>query len=98
LPHWKSLKADLAHNTDQYQGAIHIIDRTNKENLAIINETGDRLTNNAQAFEQGISQRMENLETQSNETLVAVETRFNETLTAFETSLKKIWLGWRAWI
>lgn len=85
----ESLKTDMAHNTDQYQAAIHIIDRTNKENLAIINKTGDRLKNNAQAFEQRIAQRMETLETQSNETLAAVETRFNETLTAFETSLKK---------
>ncbi len=74
----ESLKTDMTHNTDQYQATIHIIDRTNKENLAIINKTGDRLKNNAQAFEQHISQRMKTL-----------ETRFNETLTAFETSLKK---------
>ena len=85
----ESLKKNMAHNTDQYQAAIHIIDRTNKENLVIINKTGDRLKNNAQAFEQRISQRLETLETQSDETLVSVETRFNKTLTAFETSLKK---------
>jgi len=85
----ESLKTDVAHNTDHYQAAIHMLDQTNKENMAIINKTGDRLKNNAQAFEQRISQRMETFETQSNETLAAVETRFNETLTAVETSLKK---------
>jgi hypothetical protein len=85
----ESLKREVAHNTDQYKTAIHILDRTSKENLAIINKTGDRLKNNAKTFEQRISQRMENIETQSNEALTAIETRFNGALTAFEISLKK---------
>jgi len=85
----ETLKKDVTRNADQYKAAIHILDRTHKENLAIINKTGDRIKNNAQDFEQRISQRMETLETQSNKTLAAIEIRFKEALMAFETSLKK---------
>jgi len=85
----KSLKTDMANSKNKYQAAIHIIDRTNKENLAIINKTGDRLKKNAQDFEQKISQQMDTLDSQVNASMAGVETRFNEKLTTFQTSIKK---------
>ena len=84
-----TLEKEVAHTTDQYKAAIHIIDRTSKENLGIINTTGDRLKKNAEAFEQSTTQRLTTVETQLNEALRAVETRFNGAITALEASIKK---------
>ncbi len=85
----ETLEKEVAHTADQYKAAIHIIDRTSKENLAIINTTGDRLKENAQTFEETTTQRLTTVETQLNEALRAVETRVNESLTAFKSALKK---------
>ncbi|SMC93827.1 hypothetical protein SAMN02746065_11616 [Desulfocicer vacuolatum DSM 3385] len=80
----EGLKKEVAVNRDQYQSAIHILDRTSKENLAIINKTGERLNNNAQAFEEKISRRMENLETQSNETFATFKSSLKKDITRME--------------
>ncbi len=85
----ETLKKEVTHTTDQYKAAIHIIDRTSKENLGIINTTGDRLQKNAEAFEQSTTQRLTTVETQLNEALRAVETRFNGAITALEATIKK---------
>ena len=85
----ETLEKEVAHTTDQYKAAIHIIDRTSKENLAIINTTGDRIKKNAEAFEQSTTQRLTTVETQLNEALKGVENRFNEAIMALETSIKK---------
>ena len=74
----KTLEKEMAHTADQYKAAIHIIDRTSKENLAIINDTGDRIKKDVQAFEETATQR-----------LTTIETRFNESLAALETAIKK---------
>ncbi len=85
----ETLEKEVAHTTEQYKTAIHIIDRTTKENLGIINTTGDRLKKNAEAFEQSTTQRLTTVETQLNEALRAVENRFNGAITALEASIKK---------
>ncbi|MBF0574135.1 MAG: hypothetical protein HQK69_10340, partial [Desulfamplus sp.] len=37
------IKADIAKIADQYQGALHILDRTNQETLSILNEKANEL-------------------------------------------------------
>ncbi|MBF0240970.1 MAG: hypothetical protein HQK64_00640 [Desulfamplus sp.] len=37
------IKADIAKISDQYQGALHILDRTNQETLSIVNEKSKEL-------------------------------------------------------
>lgn len=79
-----ALKKEVESTRNQYQGAIHIIDRTSRENLAIINKTGKRLQENAKAFQDQVSSRLVEQETAFNQRLETLQQGMAQDLSRME--------------
>ena len=83
-----TLEKEVANTAEQYKSAIHIIDRTSRENLSIINKTGDRLQENATAFEERITQQLETAETNFKVAMAAVEGKITHAVSTVKNAVE----------
>ena len=57
-----TLEKQINKNTDQYNGALHILDRTNKETLSILNSTAKKLTKKMDEEKNAVTVRINGME------------------------------------